>query len=116
MLVQLLGPLFPTEMQLPQTWQMALTVPKPQELFLALPLKAQINKRSVFDRKNYFYPDQPPGYQISQYKDPIVGEGLVTLDVNGDSVEIGIERLHLETDAGKLLADHITLELFQTAD
>lgn len=76
-----------------------------QAVRTGLGLKAQINKRSVFDRKNYFYPDQPPGYQISQYKDPIVGEGVVALDVNGDQVEIGIERVHLETDAGKLLHD-----------
>ncbi|WP_224702446.1 Asp-tRNA(Asn)/Glu-tRNA(Gln) amidotransferase subunit GatB [Devosia aquimaris] len=76
-----------------------------QAVRTGLGLKAKINKRSVFDRKNYFYPDQPPGYQISQYKDPIVGEGVVALDVNGDQVEIGIERVHLETDAGKLLHD-----------
>ncbi|MCS6760652.1 MAG: Asp-tRNA(Asn)/Glu-tRNA(Gln) amidotransferase subunit GatB [Candidatus Devosia symbiotica] len=76
-----------------------------QAVRTGLGLKAQINKRSVFDRKNYFYPDQPPGYQISQYKAPIVGEGVVSLDVNGENVQIGIERLHLETDAGKLIHD-----------
>ncbi|WP_417308498.1 Asp-tRNA(Asn)/Glu-tRNA(Gln) amidotransferase subunit GatB [Devosia sp.] len=76
-----------------------------QAVRTGLGLKAQINKRSIFDRKNYFYPDQPPGYQISQYKDPIVGEGVVMLDVDGEQVEIGIERLHLETDAGKLIHD-----------
>ncbi|TDQ66468.1 aspartyl/glutamyl-tRNA(Asn/Gln) amidotransferase subunit B [Maritalea mobilis] len=77
-----------------------------QAVRTGLGLKAQINKRSIFDRKNYFYPDQPPGYQISQYLDPIVGEGKVLLDMGEDGeVEIGIERLHLETDAGKLMHD-----------
>jgi aspartyl-tRNA(Asn)/glutamyl-tRNA(Gln) amidotransferase subunit B len=72
-----------------------------------LGLNAQINLRSVFDRKNYFYPDLPQGYQISQYKSPIVGEGEVTIELaGGDSVVIGIERLHLEQDAGKSLHDH----------
>src|SRR3954470_14790292 len=71
-----------------------------------LGLKAAINLRSVFDRKNYFYPDSPQGYQISQYKQPIVGEGEVTVDLeNGESVKVGIERLHLEQDAGKSLHD-----------
>ena len=70
-----------------------------------LGLNAKINLRSVFDRKNYFYPDLPQGYQISQYKQPIVGEGSVTLDMRGGPVEIGIERLHLEQDAGKSLHD-----------
>src|SRR3981189_398942 len=71
-----------------------------------LGLKAQINLKSVFDRKNYFYPDLPQGYQISQYKSPIVGEGEVVLDMpDGDTVTVGIERLHLEQDAGKLLHD-----------
>src|SRR2546423_3783092 len=69
-------------------------------------LKARINLKSVFDRKNYFYPDLPQGYQISQYKSPIVGEGEVMLDMSdGESVTVGIERLHLEQDAGKLLHD-----------
>jgi aspartyl-tRNA(Asn)/glutamyl-tRNA(Gln) amidotransferase subunit B len=69
-------------------------------------LKAKINRRSVFDRKNYFYPDLPQGYQISQYKQPIVGEGTVTVDLDGGrQVEVGIERLHLEQDAGKSLHD-----------
>lgn len=77
-----------------------------QAVRTGLGLKAQINKHSIFDRKNYFYPDQPPGYQISQYLDPIVGEGKVLLDMGEDGeVEIGIERLHLETDAGKLMHD-----------
>ena len=69
-----------------------------------LGLKAQINLKSVFDRKNYFYPDLPQGYQISQYKSPIVGEGEVIVDLaNGETARVGIERLHLEQDAGKLL-------------
>src|SRR5438067_5464215 len=75
-----------------------------QAVRTGLGLNAQINRRSVFDRKNYFYPDLPQGYQISQYKWPIVGEGEVTVDTtDGETVRIGIERLHLEQDAGKLL-------------
>ena len=71
----------------------------------ALALKAKINRHSVFDRKNYFYPDLPQGYQISQYKQPIVGEGTVTIDLDGGrQIEVAIERLHLEQDAGKSLA------------
>src|SRR5690606_9196987 len=62
--------------------------------------------KSTFDRKNYFYPDLPQGYQISQYKQPIVGEGVVIVDIgDGESIEVGIERLHLEQDAGKSLHD-----------
>ncbi|WP_332715279.1 Asp-tRNA(Asn)/Glu-tRNA(Gln) amidotransferase subunit GatB [Pelagibacterium mangrovi] len=77
-----------------------------QAVRTGLGLKAQINKRSVFDRKNYFYPDLPQGYQISQFKDPIVGEGQVLLDMGEEGeVEIGIERLHLEQDAGKSIHD-----------
>ena len=76
-----------------------------QAVRTGLGLKAQINKRSVFDRKNYFYPDLPQGYQISQYKQPVVGEGSVHVDVDGRAVEVGIERLHLEQDAGKSLHD-----------
>jgi aspartyl-tRNA(Asn)/glutamyl-tRNA(Gln) amidotransferase subunit B len=77
-----------------------------QAVRTGLGLNAQINLRSVFDRKNYFYPDLPPGYQISQYKSPIVGEGEVTVDMpDGDEVRVGIERLHLEQDAGKSLHD-----------
>jgi len=68
-------------------------------------LKAKINNRSVFDRKNYFYADLPQGYQISQYKHPIVGEGTVILDMPYGQREIGIERLHLEQDAGKSIHD-----------
>jgi aspartyl-tRNA(Asn)/glutamyl-tRNA(Gln) amidotransferase subunit B len=77
-----------------------------QAVRTGLGLNARINLRSVFDRKNYFYPDSPQGYQISQYKSPIVGEGEVTVELDGgDSAVIGIERLHLEQDAGKLLHD-----------
>jgi aspartyl-tRNA(Asn)/glutamyl-tRNA(Gln) amidotransferase subunit B len=77
-----------------------------QAVRTGLGLKAQINPHSVFDRKNYFYPDLPQGYQISQYKQPIVGEGVVTIDRDGgDTVEVGIERLHLEQDAGKSMHD-----------
>ena len=77
-----------------------------QAVRTGLGLKAKINLRSVFDRKNYFYPDLPAGYQISQYKSPIVGEGEVIVDLaNGESVKVGIERLHLEQDAAKSLHD-----------
>jgi aspartyl-tRNA(Asn)/glutamyl-tRNA(Gln) amidotransferase subunit B len=75
-----------------------------QAVRTGLGLKAQINLKSVFDRKNYFYPDLPQGYQISQYKSPIVGEGEVIIDLaEGETARVGIERLHLEQDAGKLL-------------
>ena len=77
-----------------------------QAIRTGLGLRARINLKSVFDRKNYFYPDLPQGYQISQYKQPIVGEGKVLVDMpDGEQVEIGIERLHLEQDAGKSLHD-----------
>jgi aspartyl-tRNA(Asn)/glutamyl-tRNA(Gln) amidotransferase subunit B len=77
-----------------------------QAVMTGLGLNAQINLRSVFDRKNYFYPDSPQGYQISQYKSPIVGEGEVVVELDGGkTATIGIERLHLEQDAGKLLHD-----------
>ncbi len=77
-----------------------------QAVRTGLGLKAQINRRSVFDRKNYFYPDLPQGYQISQYKNPIVGEGEVIVDVTPtEQITVGIERLHLEQDAGKSLHD-----------
>ncbi len=77
-----------------------------QAIRTGLGLKARINCKSVFDRKNYFYPDLPQGYQISQFKQPIVGEGKVQLDLeDGSGVTIGIERLHLEQDAGKSLHD-----------
>ena len=76
-----------------------------QAIKTGIGLKAKINKRSVFDRKNYFYADLPQGYQISQYKYPIVGEGKVILDMPNGQKEIGIERLHLEQDAGKSIHD-----------
>jgi aspartyl-tRNA(Asn)/glutamyl-tRNA(Gln) amidotransferase subunit B len=77
-----------------------------QAVRTGLGLNAKINLRSVFDRKNYFYPDLPQGYQISQYKSPIVGEGEVLIDsINATTVRVGIERIHLEQDAGKLLHD-----------
>src|SRR4029078_9698827 len=77
-----------------------------QAIRTGLGLNAKINHRSVFDRKNYFYPDLPKGYQISQYKSPIVGEGEVVVAMpDGEHVTIGIERLHLEQDAGKSLHD-----------
>lgn len=76
-----------------------------QAVRTGLGLKAKINLKSVFDRKNYFYPDLPQGYQISQYKQPIVGEGEVEIDVDGEVMKVGIERLHLEQDAGKSLHD-----------
>ena len=77
-----------------------------QAVRTGLGLKAQINPRSQFDRKNYFYPDLPQGYQISQYKHPIVGEGEVTVDLTpSESFTVGIERLHLEQDAGKSIHD-----------
>jgi aspartyl-tRNA(Asn)/glutamyl-tRNA(Gln) amidotransferase subunit B len=82
-----------------------------QAIRTGLGLKAAINLKSVFDRKNYFYPDLPQGYQISQYKQPIVGEGTVTVSVGPDSkgdfedIKVGIERLHLEQDAGKSMHD-----------
>ncbi len=84
-----------------------------QAVRTGLGLKAKINERSVFDRKNYFYPDLPQGYQISQYKSPIVGEGEVVVDMpDGETVRVGVERLHLEQDAGKSLHDqHATMSL-----
>jgi aspartyl-tRNA(Asn)/glutamyl-tRNA(Gln) amidotransferase subunit B len=84
-----------------------------QAIRTGLGLKARINRRSVFDRKNYFYPDLPQGYQISQYQQPIVGEGKVLVDMpDGETIEVGIERLHLEQDAGKSLHDqHATMSL-----
>ncbi|HKA70383.1 MAG TPA: Asp-tRNA(Asn)/Glu-tRNA(Gln) amidotransferase subunit GatB [Xanthobacteraceae bacterium] len=77
-----------------------------QAVRTGLGLKAKINLKSVFDRKNYFYPDLPQGYQISQYKSPVVGEGEVLVDMpDGETVKVGIERVHLEQDAGKSLHD-----------
>jgi len=76
-----------------------------QSVKTGLGLKAKINLNSVFDRKNYFYADLPQGYQISQYKNPIVGEGEIILDMPYGTKKIGIERLHLEQDAGKSIHD-----------
>jgi aspartyl-tRNA(Asn)/glutamyl-tRNA(Gln) amidotransferase subunit B len=77
-----------------------------QAVRTGLGLEATINLRSTFDRKNYFYPDLPQGYQISQYKSPIVGEGEILVDLTPDhAIKVGIERLHLEQDAGKSLHD-----------
>jgi len=85
-----------------------------QAIRTGLGLNAQINLRSVFDRKNYFYPDLPQGYQISQYKSPIVGEGKVIVDLpeSGGQITVGIERLHLEQDAGKSLHDQSPVSSF----
>jgi aspartyl-tRNA(Asn)/glutamyl-tRNA(Gln) amidotransferase subunit B len=77
-----------------------------QAVKTGLSLNAKINKTSIFERKNYFYPDLPTGYQLSQYKHPIVGEGEIEIDLEDGSVKhIGIERLHLEQDAGKSMHD-----------
>ena len=76
-----------------------------QAIKTGIGLNAKINNKSIFDRKNYFYADLPQGYQISQYKDPIVGEGSVVLDLTSGSKTVGIERLHLEQDAGKSIHD-----------
>jgi aspartyl-tRNA(Asn)/glutamyl-tRNA(Gln) amidotransferase subunit B len=77
-----------------------------QAVKTGLGLNATINEVSIFDRKNYFYPDLPAGYQISQYKQPIVGEGHLDIDLaNGETKRVGIERLHLEQDAGKSIHD-----------
>ena len=83
-----------------------------QAIRTGLGLRAKVNLVSRFDRKNYFYPDLPQGYQISQFKDPIIGEGVLLVERNdGSTFEVGIERLHLEQDAGKLLHEmepHLT--------
>ena len=77
-----------------------------QAVRTGLGLNAQVNKRSVFDRKNYFYPDLPQGYQISQFKSPIIGEGEIVVDLSPtEQITVGIERLHLEQDAGKSIHD-----------
>lgn len=84
-----------------------------QAIRTGLGLNAEINRKSRFDRKNYFYPDLPQGYQISQYKDPIVGEGAVEVEPDGEEpVTIRIERLHLEQDAGKSIHDLSPSETF----
>ena len=77
-----------------------------QAIRTGIGLHATINLRSVFDRKNYFYADLPQGYQISQFSDPIVGHGTIILDMkDGSTREVGIERIHLEQDAGKSMHD-----------
>ncbi len=84
-----------------------------QAIKSGLALNAKINKFSIFDRKNYFYPDLPLGYQISQYKDPIVSEGYINIDINeSETKKIRIERLHLEQDAGKSIHDQSPEESF----
>ncbi len=84
-----------------------------QAIRTGLGLEAQINLKSVFDRKNYFYPDLPQGYQISQFKSPIVGEGTIHLDMEGgETVAVGVERLHLEQDAGKSIHDQSPTHTF----
>ncbi len=84
-----------------------------QAVKTGLGLNAKINLESVFDRKNYFYPDLPQGYQISQFLDPIVGEGTILLDMeDGSTKEVGITRLHLEQDAGKSLHEHSPQETY----
>jgi aspartyl-tRNA(Asn)/glutamyl-tRNA(Gln) amidotransferase subunit B len=77
-----------------------------QAVRTGLGFKAQINRRSIFDRKNYFYPDLPQGYQISQFSDPIVGKGEIPIVLeSGETRSIGLTRIHLEQDAGKSLHD-----------
>ena len=84
-----------------------------QAVRTGLAIEAEINKYSVFDRKNYFYADLPQGYQISQFKYPIVGEGVVTVDLDGGhSKAVGIERIHLEQDAGKSMHDQHPTKTF----
>jgi len=84
-----------------------------QAVRTGLGLQAQINKRSVFSRKNYFYADMPLGYQISQYDQPTVGEGTILLELDGGKTkEVGIERLHLEADAGKSMHDQHPTKTF----
>jgi aspartyl-tRNA(Asn)/glutamyl-tRNA(Gln) amidotransferase subunit B len=84
-----------------------------QAVRTGLGLKAEINLTSVFDRKNYFYPDLPAGYQISQFKSPVVGKGEIEIDMpDGSARKVGITRLHLEQDAGKSLHDQNPSESF----
>ncbi len=84
-----------------------------QAVKTGLGINAKINLKSIFDRKNYFYPDLPQGYQISQFSDPIIGEGSVTITLeNGEKKQIRVERIHLEQDAGKSIHDqHPSLSL-----
>ena len=77
-----------------------------QAILTGLSINAQINKKSIFDRKNYFYPDLPQGYQISQFEFPIVGNGFLIIETSGGKKKIGITRLHLEQDAGKSIHDN----------
>jgi aspartyl-tRNA(Asn)/glutamyl-tRNA(Gln) amidotransferase subunit B len=84
-----------------------------QAVLTGLALNAKVNLHSVFARKNYFYPDLPQGYQISQYEEPVVGAGEITVDLpDGKSITVGIERLHLEQDAGKSLHDQSPTETY----
>lgn len=84
-----------------------------QAVLTGLALDAEINLQSIFARKNYFYPDMPQGYQISQYEEPIVGEGEIVIDLPGDETRtVGIERLHLEQDAGKSVHDRHPTKTF----
>ncbi|HVY03433.1 MAG TPA: Asp-tRNA(Asn)/Glu-tRNA(Gln) amidotransferase GatCAB subunit B, partial [Caulobacterales bacterium] len=83
-----------------------------QAIRTGLGLNAKINLWSRFDRKNYFYPDLPQGYQISQYKDPIVGEGEIEVELDEGAFTVRIERLHLEQDAGKSIHDLSPTETF----
>lgn len=84
-----------------------------QAVRTGLALNAQINLQSIFARKNYFYPDMPQGYQISQYEEPIVGEGEIVIDLaDGETKTVGIERLHLEQDAGKSVHDRHPTKTF----
>ena len=76
-----------------------------QAILTGLSINAQINEKSIFDRKNYFYPDLPQGYQISQFEYPIVGNGFLMIETEGGEKRIGITRLHLEQDAGKSIHD-----------
>ncbi len=91
---------------LPGTLPVINRVAVDQAIKTGLALNATINKKSIFDRKNYFYPDLPLGYQISQFKDPIVSEGFINIDIEDNKTKtIKIERLHLEQDAGKSIHD-----------
>src|SRR5271168_4423719 len=84
-----------------------------QAVRTGLGLKAKINLTSVFDRKNYFYADLPAGYQISQFKDPIIGKGEIHLDLaDGSARKVGITRLHMEQDAGKSMHDQSPKETY----
>ena len=77
-----------------------------QAILTGLSINAKINQKSIFDRKNYFYPDLPQGYQISQFEFPIVGNGFLIIETSNGQKKIGITRLHLEQDAGKSIHDN----------